>query len=267
MYTAREYARAFNIFNRLQAQAKSPRAIIKCKNYMAWCLHNVGNPEESIQILNSLVSEWPDEPLPWLYNGIYYIKTDKIKSAKKCLQTGIEKFPDQLELYLTLASLHKDKERSDESIKVLKKALAQDKLSRGKGIIRKDIWAELGSLYYNRGDYNSSLACLKKSMRMDFEENFLHYDLLAHCYIKLDDPRNCLDSIEKYLLYLGEIDQDILLLKSRALCKLDMCEEAEHTFLQAYSIEDCIELNNHELYDLALLQKKGVFTGLDVEYD
>ena len=166
----KHYSRAFNSYHKAISETQNPRTIARLTARKGWCQQYIGNQDQAIQIFTDLAKN-AIVPQAYLLTAIYYIKTDKLKSAKNMLNKGIEKFPDYLELYLTLASLLKDTERANESIQVLKKALAQEKLTRGKGgIERKDIWAELGNLYYERGSYNSCVVCLKRSLKMDLEK-------------------------------------------------------------------------------------------------
>lgn len=259
----KDYTRAFNLYNKVLHCNLPDRTIVKIMSKQAWCLYSVGNPADADTIINRIIQDYDNEPLSSQVAAKYFIKTDRIKSAKKLLQSGIKKFPDNLEIYLILASLLKDTERSNEAIEVLKSTLLRENLTRGKGINRKDIWAELGHLYFDRGDYNSSLACLKKSMRMDSEENFFHYDLLAICSFKLDDPKSCIKYISHYFNFLGETDQEILIYLARANCRLGNMAEAKKAFYAAYKIEEQLTLKAEELLDLAKLKQAGVFDHLE----
>ncbi len=157
----------------------------------------------------------------------------------------------------------KDTDRSNEAITILKQALAQEKLSRGKGILRKDIWAELGHLYYQRGNYNSALVSLKTSMRMDSDENFLHYDMIAQCYLKVADHKNALKFIDLYIQYFGESDSDILIIKARAHAQLGENHLACASLLQAYSMENGLKLKAEDMIDFAPLLQTGFFDTLE----
>lgn len=140
----------------------------------------------------------------------YLIKTRRWKAAKSLLQESSLLFPDNLEIYLTFASLMKDMERSDEAIDILKKALSQESFNSRTRELKRKIFGQ------NWEAYSSNVVTiiqvslfLKKSLRMDSEENFLHYDILGICYLLVGDHENCIFYIDKFILYNGEIDAEI----------------------------------------------------------
>ncbi|TGN11958.1 tetratricopeptide repeat protein [Leptospira ilyithenensis] len=259
----KEFTKAFNLYTQSEQHTQSQASLIKIKAKKAWCLHSVGNPKETDSLFQEILASFPKAPLSTVVYSKYLIKTKRYKAAKNLLAKGIEEFPTYLENYLILASLLKDTERSEEAIEILKLALSQDELTRARGIDRKDIWAELGSLYFSRGDFNSSLACLKKSLKMSRAEDFLHYDVLSLCYLELEDPDNALKSIHYFLEYRGEIDPDILLILARAQCRLGLIDEAAQNLIQAYSYEDSLSLKAHDFIDFAPLLRNGFFTTLE----
>ncbi|MCW7462302.1 tetratricopeptide repeat protein [Leptospira limi] len=259
----KEFTRAFNLYAESEAYTKDESALIKIKAKKAWCLYSVGNPKETETVFQDIIQNYPSHPLSITVYSRYLIKLKKFKSAKVLLQKSILQFPSYLENYLLLASLLKDMERSEEAIEVLKQALSQDHLSNGRGIDRKDIWAELGSLYFSRGDFNSALASLKKSLKMVEPEEFLHYDLLALCYLDAEDPENALSSIRTHIEYCKEIDPETLIILARAHCRLGKLEEAANNLIQAYSIEDSLYLKAADFIDFAPLLRNGFFTTLE----
>jgi tetratricopeptide (TPR) repeat protein len=259
----RDYTRAFNAFQKSLNLTKNESSIIKIRSKQAWCLHQVGNPTETDKIYHSIIEDSKNNPLGYLLYSKYLIKTRRWKAAKSLLQESSLLFPDNLEIYLTYASLMKDMERSNEAIDILKKALSQESLTRGRGIERKDIWAELGSLFFQRGDYNSSISVLKKSLRMDNEENFLHYDILGICYLLVGDHENCIYYIDKFILYNGEIDAEILTIKARAHSRAGVYHLATASLLQAYALEDQLTLNAEDMVDLAPLKQLGFLDTLE----
>lgn len=257
------YSRAFNSYAKAISLTNSIPAKIRLESNRAWCLHKIGNFDQAIEMFNSLIKNY-DHAESFLLAGLYYYKTGKLKSSKNFLQKGIEKFPDYLELYITLSSILKDTERTNESIEILKKALSRENLIRGKGgILRKDIWAELGTLYYERGNFNSCILCLKKSMNMDIEENFLHYPLLAKSYLILGDPKNSLLYIEKQLLYFQDLDQDDYITKARAHSRLEELHLASACLLQAHDSDGILRISSEEMIDFSTLMQNGFFNTIE----
>ncbi|MEM7181783.1 MAG: CDC27 family protein [Spirochaetota bacterium] len=259
----RNFALAFNLYNQALGSARNERAIVKMKARQAWCLHNVGNHKEASGLFQSIVESHTEEPQAYVLYATYLLKTDRLKNAKTTLKKGVERFPEHLEIYLVLASILKDTERSNEAIEVLKKALSQDRLTRGNGIERKDIWAELGYLYYERGNYNSAIASLKKSLRMSEEDEYLHYDLLAKAYLKIGDPQNAMKYIEKRLKVFGDYEPEDLIIKARAHARMGEYQYATANLLQAYSIEDSLHLKNEDMVDFSFLVQSGFFNTLE----
>lgn len=259
----KEFTKAFNLYSECENLSANVPTIIKIKSKMAWCQHSVGNPKETENQFQSILEKFPDHPLSSLVYSKYLIKLKKLKQARAILRKGILQFPSYLEFYLTLATLLKNMERSEEAIEILREALSRENLTRGKGIKKSDIWAELGSLYFTRNDYNSALACLKKARDSVPEGDFLNFDLLAHCYLELDDPENALKSIKAFILFQGDVDPETLILLSRAKCRLGYIEEAGQHLIQAYSYEDSLKLKGNEMIDFAPLLRNGFFTTLE----
>ncbi|TGN20088.1 tetratricopeptide repeat protein [Leptospira idonii] len=259
----REFTKAFNLYAESEKFTTDESALIKIKAKKAWCLHSVGNPQETETLFMGILDQFHTHPLSITVYSRYLIKLKKFKSAKTLLRTGIEQFPSYMENYLILASLLKDMERSKEAIDVLKLALSREDLSRGKGIERKDIWAELGSLYFSRGDFNSALACLKKALKLDNAEDFLYYDLLALCYLEFEDYENALGSINTFMQYRGDADAENLIIFARIKCRLGYVDEAAQILIQAYSYEDSLSLKPHDFLDFAPLLRNGFFTTLE----
>lgn len=257
------YTRAFNTYGKALELTKSEVTKIRLESYRGWTLHKIGNFEQAIELFNSVLKKY-DHAYAYLVAALYFYKAGKLKSSKNLLQKGIEKFPDYLELYLTLSSILKDSERANESIQVLKQALSREQLIKGKGgILRKDIWAELGNLYFERGNYNSCILCLKKSMNMDLEENFLHYPILSKCYLILGDPKNALLYIEKQLLFYEDLDQDDYITKARAHARLGELHLASASLLQAYDADGVLRISSEEMTDFSKLMQNGFFDTIE----
>ncbi len=264
----KNFAKAYNIYSEALKYSKYSKTTLKIMSKMAWCQYQVGNKLEAEELFTKISTLYPDEPFGIQFYADFLIKTDRHKAAKNLLAKAISKFPDQLELYLTLASLLKSIDRSVEAIGILKSALTAENLTIGRTIRRKDMWAELGSLYYDRGDYNSSIACLKKSMRMGNEEEFYHYDLLASCYLKINDPENALKFIDAHIRIYGEQDSADYILKARAHARLEQLPQAASCILRAYAFDNCLALRLDEMADFSVLIKKGFFQTLDnVEFE
>ncbi|GBF49540.1 tetratricopeptide repeat protein [Leptospira ryugenii] len=264
----REFTKAFNIFSEAESLSPNPQTKIKIRARMALCQNVLGNTKETELQFQKVMDDFADHPLSLDVYARFLIRIKKFKSAKSILNKGIFTFPHYLEFYLLLASLLKDMDRSEESIAILKQALSREDLSKAKGINRKDIWAELGSLYYARADYNSALVCLRKSLAMGLESDFLHFELLALCYLELEDAESAIRSLESLVEYAGEIDPEILILFARAKCRLGLIEEAAQFLIQAYSYEDSLTLKGHEMNDFAPLLRNGFFTTLEnVEWE
>ncbi|MCB1189695.1 MAG: hypothetical protein H7A23_09045 [Leptospiraceae bacterium] len=263
----RNFTKALNLFNHALTFAKSESTITKLQARKAWCLHYVGNHSEAYKLFQKLLKEHKNHPTSYLLTGFYLIKTGKLKEAKKVLTEGKSKFPNYLELYLTLASLLTDTQRSNEAIDILKEALAREKLVRAKGIEKKDIWAYLGTLYFERSNYNSSIVSLKKSLNLYHEEYFPLFDLLAKCYLKINDPTNAIKYIDLRLAYYSEDPEDYII-KARAHSRLGEHHLASSSLLQAYSLENYLKLNAEDMVDFSYLLQSGFFNALeDVEFE
>lgn len=257
-------AKAFNLYTKAIELTGDLPTKVKLSARKANCLESVGNHKEAEKLIEGLTAQYSDHPESYLQTALYFMKIQNHKLAKMYLREGIEIFPDFLEFYLTLSFLLRETERANESIDVLKKALMQERLTNGKGgISRKDIWAELGNLYFERGSYNSCLVCMKKSLRMEEKELFPFYDILALCHLKLDDPNNALNYIQLHLNYFEDIDPSAYIIKARIHSRLFDYENAEECLIQAYSKEGILRLNTEEMRDLSFFVQSGFFDSLE----
>jgi tetratricopeptide (TPR) repeat protein len=261
--TSGDYPRAFNHFNLAIGYTENIRAKIKIMERQGLCLFQVGNIAESDDIFLKIINVFKDYPESHLAYAKHLNRTNRSKQSRTYLYQKIKDFPYYLEFYLILASYLKDAERLFEAIQVLKMALSQEMLSKGIGVDRRDIWAELGSLYFDREDYNSSYTALKKSYRLGPEENFLHYELLAESALMLGDYENSILYVDKYYEFNLEQDSELLLLKARAQSLSGLEEEAANTLDELYSIHDSLVLKRSEITDLAILKTNGYLDGLE----
>ncbi|MBE7412195.1 MAG: hypothetical protein L6Q54_12305 [Leptospiraceae bacterium] len=264
----KNFAKAYNIYSDTFKSCTTPKTQLRILTKMAWCQYQVGNKEETENIFSKISSMYPDAPHGIQCYADFLVRTGRHKLAKNILTKALERFPEQLELYLSLAALLKSTNRSFEAIEILKSALTKENLIIGKTIKRKDMWAELGSMYYDRNNYNSAIVCLKKSMRMGEENEFYHYDLLAFCHIKINDPKNALKYIDRHIKIYGDQDPTDYILKARIHSRLEELPEAASCILRAYAFENCISLSLDEMSDFSALIKNGFFQTLEnVEFE
>lgn len=257
------YTKAFNLFTKALELTNDIKAKIKIQAHKGYCLNAVGNNVEAEELFCSLSEHYPEHPESFLQTSLYFITIENFNQAKNYLKNGIQKFPEYLELYLTLAFILKVTGRQNESIDVLKKALSQENLSHGRGgITRKDIWIELGNLYFERGNFNSCIACLKKALRME-EELFSHYDLLALCYLKLNDLNQALSYINLHLENFQNFDPKDYILKARILAQMGKLDEAIQLLEHIYETQGELKLNNEEFRDLSPLVRSGFFESFE----
>ncbi len=257
------YTKAFNLFTKALELTNDVKVKIKIQAHKGYCLDAVGNHLEAEELFCSLPEEYSEHPESFLQTSLYFTTIENFNQAKQYLRDGIQKFPEYLELYLTLAFILKETGRKNESIDVLKKALLQEKLSNGRGgITRKDIWVELGNLYFERGNFNSCIACLKKALRME-EEFFSHYDLLALCYLKLNDLNQALHFVNLHLNHVHDTDAKDYILKARILSRMGHLEDAMQLLQQVYEIMGELKLKNEEFRDFSPLVRSGFFESFE----
>jgi tetratricopeptide (TPR) repeat protein len=255
--------RSFNFYLEASQFTKNPQTLIKIEYRKAWCLEKVGNHNEAIKIIHNILKIFNNYSDSYLAATQFYIKLSFYKEAKKILNEGQEKFPNCLDIYLNLAYLLRKMERSDESIEILKKAIQINKPLRSKnGFKRNDLWNELGTMYYDRGHYNTCILCFKQSLLIS-ESQFNEYYLLAKSYLKINDPYHALEFLERYFKKYDLNETNDFILLARIYCKLNRYEDAKNTILDAYKIEDRLIFNSEEMVDLADLTKSGFFQNFE----
>jgi tetratricopeptide (TPR) repeat protein len=258
-----QFTRAFNSYSKAVQLTNNNNTKAKLVSRQGWCLHFIGNHFEANDLFSSLYKTYPT-PEGFSSSAIYFYKIGKLKTAKHILLKGIDSFPNHLELYLSLSSILKDTERTNESIEILKKALQQENLTRAKGgIERKDIWAELATLYFERASFNSCIVSLKRSLHLSSEETFLHYPMLSKSYLILNDPMSALKYIDKQLLYFEDLDPEDFITKARAHARLGELHLATANLLQAYDSDGYLKINSEEMTDFSELMKNGFFSSIE----
>ncbi len=255
----KNYTRAYNIYADIEKSTSSSLVKIKILSRRAWCLEQVGNHSSAEELIKKIIILFHEYPESYLQTALYYIKIKKFKLSKSVLRTGIELYPDSTDLYLTLAFILKETERWNESIEVLKKALLRKNLGKAKhGIGKQDIWNELGHLYFERGNYNSSVACLKKAISLN--GNLMScYSTISKAYLQLDDPLSTLKYINLLLDKFDILDTDDYIIKARAHARLKEYELAMDCLQIAYEENEALHLKTEEMIDFSNLLKNGLF--------
>ena len=60
----------------------------------------------ALALLNEAITLSPDNPLPLVYLGDFYLSRDRLDEAERVLDEGLERLPDELSLYQTLLSVY-----------------------------------------------------------------------------------------------------------------------------------------------------------------
>jgi tetratricopeptide (TPR) repeat protein len=255
----KNFTKAYNLYVNSENITKSTPVKIKLISRRAWCLEQVGNHESAVELIKSLTILYEGFPEAFLLSALYFIKLKKFKQAKLYLHSGIEQFPDSTDLYLTLAFLLKETERWDESIQILKKALSRDTLTKAKnGIGKQDIWNELGHLYYERGNYNSCVACLKKAISIN-GDLMSCYSTISKAYLNIEDPRSTIKYIDLLFQKFEFLDMDDYIIKARAHARLREFTQAMECLQVAYEEGDSLFLKAEDMVDFSELVKDGFF--------
>jgi tetratricopeptide (TPR) repeat protein len=264
----KNFTKAYNLYVNSENTTNSIPVKIKLISKRAWCLEQVGNHESAVELIKSLTILYEGFSESFLLSALYFIKLKKFKQAKLYLHSGIEQFPDSTDLYLTLAFLLKETERWDESIQVLKKALSRDTLTKAKnGIGKQDIWNELGHLYFERGNYNSCVACLKKAISIN-GDLMSCYSTISKAYLNIEDPRSTIKYIDLLFQKFEFLDMDDYIIKARAHARLKEFPQAMECLQVAYEEGDSLFLKTEDMVDFSELVKNGFFDSFqNLEYE
>ena len=255
----KNYTKAYNLYVEAEKISFSSLVKIKILSRRAWCLEQVGNHSSAEDLIKKIMILFQEYPDAYLQTALYYIKIKKFKLSKTVLKTGIDLYPDSTDLYLTLAFILKETERWNESIEVLKKALLRENLGKAKnGIGKQDIWNELGHIYYERGNYNSSVACLKKAISIN--GNLMScYSTISKAYLHLDDPQNTLKYTNQLIQKFEILDTDDYIVKARAHARLKEYDLALECLQIAYEENEALHLKTEDMIDFSNLIKNGMF--------
>ena len=258
----KNFTKSYNLYVISENNTTSIQIKIKLISRRAWCLEQVGNHESAEELIKSLTVLYKGFSESFLQSALYFIKLKKFKQAKLYLHSGIEQFPDSTDLYLTLAFILKETERWNESIQILKKALSRETLTKAKnGIGKQDIWNELGHLYYERGNYNSCVACLKKAISIN-GDLMSCYSTISKAYLFIDDPRSTIKYIDLLFHKFEFLDIDDYITKARAHARLKEFPQAMECLQIAYEEGESLLLKTEDMVDFSELVKDGFFDSL-----
>ncbi len=260
---AKNFTKAYNLYIKAEFISKNDIVKIKIIAKRAWCLEQVGNHPSAESLINDLILKFPNLSDSYLNSSLYFIKIKKYKQAKNNLKDGLKYFPDSTDLYITLAYILKETERWNESIEILKKALLRENLTKAKnGIGKQDIWNELGHLYFDRGNFNSCIACLKKAILID-GDLMSCYSTIAKSYLFLDDPQNTIKYLNLQFSKFEVLDPEDHIIKARAYAKLKHEKLAMDELIKANLINGGIYLRSEDLIDFSDLLKSGFLNTLE----
>jgi tetratricopeptide (TPR) repeat protein len=259
----KDYTKAYNLY--IKAENLTSNNIVKIKLIAkrAWCLEQVGNHASAETLISELITKYPRFSDSFLNSALYYIKIKKYKQAKTILKEGLKFFPNSTDLYITLAYILKESERWNESIEILKQALLRETLTKAKnGIGKQDIWNELGHLYFDRGNYNSCIACLKKAILID-GDIMSCYSTIAKSYLFLEDPQNSIKYLDMQFSKFEVLDPEDHIIKARAYAKLKNEKLAMEELQKANLINGGVYLRSEDLIDFSDLLKNGFLNTLE----
>jgi tetratricopeptide (TPR) repeat protein len=259
----KDYTKAYNLY--IKAENLTSNNIVKIKLIAkrAWCLEQVGNHASAETLISELITKYPSFSDSFLNSALYYIKIKKYKQAKTILKEGLKFFPNSTDLYITLAYILKESERWNESIEILKQALLRETLTKAKnGIGKQDIWNELGHLYFDRGNYNSCIACLKKAILID-GDIMSCYSTIAKSYLFLEDPQNSIKYLDMQFSKFEVLDPEDHIIKARAYAKLKNEKLAMEELQKANLINGGVYLRSEDLIDFSDLLKNGFLNTLE----
>lgn len=257
------FTSAYNLLLKAEEHVLSDPTRVRLMYKRAGYMEQVGNNEEAHLIIKSIINKFSNTPEGFLFPSMYYNKLKNFKLSRNLLRMGIDQFPDNSDLYLTLAYFLKETERWNESIDILKKALSRENLQRAKnGIDRADIWNELGHLYFERGNYNSCIASLKKAISK--KGNLVGcYGTIARSYLYVGDPLNAIKYLNEQWDFYNFWDSDDYIIKARAHARLKEYEQAEHSLESAYEDVGMLLLSSEDMVDFSELTKKGFFLNFE----
>jgi tetratricopeptide (TPR) repeat protein len=259
----KDFTKAYNLY--IKAENLTSNNIVKIKLIAkrAWCLEQVGNHPSAETLISELIAKYPSFSDSFLNSALYYIKIKKYKQAKTILKEGLKFFPNSTDLYITLAYILKESERWNESIEILKQALLRETLTKAKnGIGKQDIWNELGHLYFDRGNYNSCIACLKKAILID-GDIMSCYSTIAKSYLFLEDPQNSIKYLDMQFSKFEVLDPEDHIIMARAYAKLKNEKLAMEELQKANLINGGVYLRSEDLIDFSDLLKNGFLNTLE----
>lgn len=146
-------------------------------NELGFSYYNLKNAKDGIEQYTKAIELFPDNGIALRGLGTIYYEIEEdgdkaIEFYERSLQADEE---GSRPVYYNLGWLYNDKERYDEAIKVLLKAIEYDSEDAGYRV-------ELGYAYYKKDQYEFAITQLNKALSLD-QESKLSYYYKGLCYV------------------------------------------------------------------------------------
>lgn len=161
--------------------------------YLAEIFAKVGQKEKAIEHYEAELAKSPDNEAILIKDALLFKETGQIEKAIEKFLKVIEIDPDEERAKLELAELYQKNGQNDKAQAILKE-LEQEGVKDAKS------YFNLGVGYWNEENFNLALDAFKKATIYEPELALAHKQV-GFCYVKLNEPKQAIEPLEKYLKF------------------------------------------------------------------
>lgn len=218
----KEYYKAIGALEKQKAKDKKEDVIVELECYIGLCMTRI-NYTDGITKFNEIKDKYPKYAEPYYWLAAQLKNGNSFKEAIAILDEGIAKVNNKPKLLKNKAKSLIDKNRLDESAKVIEIVLNEDKNDCEAYVLLAEIYSKKGDKALEEGSYRSALKAnpsyedalskyasflydanrkkeallIYKKLTGLFENNSTYFCLLGNTYLDLELNNKALDVYEK----------------------------------------------------------------------
>lgn len=226
-YEDEKYTQAYSILSSIEKESTYPELRYKVLGMKTECLMRAGNMEAAEEQIERNLTENPLDATVTFVAAEYYDRTDVPGKADRYFLRAVIMKPKKVSFALRYSSFLRRRHDYRKATGILIRALRfnrTDYLAENEALLF--IYLELAHLYYAQQKYRRA-AILYEHVGRNLE-NFVYYDQISSCYLRLKDYPKALEYSKLNLELWGENDSESLFIHAKALAGMGSMKEAVH---------------------------------------
>ena len=221
------YSLAFNLLGEaLLSKGLKITSAIKMEMRRLECLLSSGNYKACMEHLTRLEEKFSMQETFYYEAGLFYHRIEEYKKSVEYLLRALKLSPGDLVVFDTLARIYIDINQYGNAIKILHRCLEVPNPSRVGNISPAVIQVQLALCYFYTEEMSKARNHFRRAEKMD-DTKIIDWDIYGRCLLYLERYEKALECFDRCLLEGVVEDEEIFLLKAKALSGLGKLEEAK----------------------------------------